>query len=92
MVIKIGGRATAPSTVKGFSARKMETLKKQVEKTAPVKAEAGLPNKVSITIRLSPEVVVFFKSGGPGWHSRIDLALRGLAGLEDPVEKPEGEE
>jgi uncharacterized protein (DUF4415 family) len=32
--------------------------------------------KVSTTIRLSPEVVRFFKSGGQGWQSRIDEALK----------------
>ena len=34
------------------------------------------PTKVSTTIRLSPEVVEHFRSGGPGWQSRIDSALK----------------
>lgn len=34
------------------------------------------PRKVSTTIRLSPDVVDFFKSGGEGWQSRINDALR----------------
>ena len=38
----------------------------------PVKAEA----KVPVSIRLSPEVVGFFKEDGPGWQSRIDETLR----------------
>lgn len=37
--------------------------------------------KVSTTIRLSPEVIAYFKAGGPGWQSRIDEALRKLAGV-----------
>ena len=37
-----------------------------------VKANA----KVSTTIRLSPEVVDFFRSTGDGWQSRVDGALR----------------
>ncbi len=37
-----------------------------------VKANA----KVSTTIRLSPEVVEFFRSTGEGWQSRVDGALR----------------
>lgn len=32
--------------------------------------------KVPVSIRLSPEVIEYFKSGGPGWQSRIDDALR----------------
>lgn len=34
------------------------------------------PTKVSTTIRLSPEVVAYFKSQGTGWQSRIDHALK----------------
>lgn len=37
--------------------------------------------KVPVSIRLSPEVVTYFKAGGPGWQSRIDEALRKVAGL-----------
>lgn len=32
--------------------------------------------KVATTIRLSPDVVAFFRQGGQGWQSRIDAALR----------------
>ncbi|OJU89151.1 MAG: hypothetical protein BGO13_11780 [Burkholderiales bacterium 66-5] len=34
------------------------------------------PTKVSTTIRLSPEVVEFFRSTGEGWQSRMDGVLR----------------
>jgi uncharacterized protein (DUF4415 family) len=37
------------------------------------------PTKVAVSIRLSPEVISFFKSKGPGWQSRIDDALRKIA-------------
>jgi uncharacterized protein (DUF4415 family) len=39
------------------------------------------PRKVSTTIRLSPDVLDRFKSGGPGWQGRIDDALRRAVGL-----------
>lgn len=32
--------------------------------------------KVSTTIRLSPDVIDYFKLGGRGWQTRIDKALR----------------
>lgn len=32
--------------------------------------------KVSTTVRLSPEVVDHFKSGGKGWQGRLDEALK----------------
>jgi uncharacterized protein (DUF4415 family) len=37
------------------------------------------PTKVAVSIRLSPEVIAYFKSRGPGWQSRVDTALRKIA-------------
>lgn len=37
------------------------------------------PTKVPVSIRLSPEVVAYFKSKGPGWQSQIDDVLRKVA-------------
>lgn len=55
------------------------------EKIAEAKVQRGRPRlerpKVSTTIRLSPEVIEYFKAGGPGWQSRIDDALRKVAGV-----------
>lgn len=34
------------------------------------------PIKISTTIRLSPEVVEFFRGTGDGWQSRMDGVLR----------------
>lgn len=34
------------------------------------------PTKIKASLRLSPEVVEHFKADGPGWHARIDEALR----------------
>ena len=47
-------------------------LAKTIRARGPQKA----PKKVSTTLRLSPEVIEHFKSGGPGWQSRIDAALK----------------
>src|SRR5689334_20985873 len=33
------------------------------------------PTKKAVSIRLSPEVIEHFKSGGPGWQGRIDETL-----------------
>ena len=38
----------------------------------PKKADA----KVHIRIRLSPQVLGFFRASGPGWQTRIDEVLR----------------
>jgi uncharacterized protein (DUF4415 family) len=34
------------------------------------------PTKLSLTMRYSPEVVLYFKSTGLGWQTRIDRALQ----------------
>jgi uncharacterized protein (DUF4415 family) len=34
------------------------------------------PTKIAVSIRLSREVISYFKAKGPGWQSRIDEALR----------------
>jgi uncharacterized protein (DUF4415 family) len=35
-----------------------------------------MPRKLATAIRLSPEVVAFFKASGRGWQTRVDDALR----------------
>ena len=54
------------------------------EKLAKAKVRRGRPPvakpKVSTTIRLSPDVIDYFKAGGRGWQTRIDEALRDWIG------------
>lgn len=48
-----------------------------VEKvSAKVEKALGLKNKVSITVRLDPDIIAFFKDGGTGYQVRINAALR----------------
>ena len=37
--------------------------------------------KIRTTLRLDPDVLAAFRSGGPGWQTRINDALRKAAGL-----------
>ncbi len=37
--------------------------------------------KVRTTLRLDPDVLAAFRSGGPGWQTRINDALRKAVGL-----------
>lgn len=46
---------------------------KVVRKPGRPKAES---TKIPIAIRLSPDVVEYFKATGAGWQSRIDAALK----------------
>ena len=56
------------------------------EKFAKARVRRGRPPaakpKVSTTIRLSPDVIDYFKSGGRGWQTRIDQALRDWIGKQ----------
>lgn len=40
------------------------------------RARKGEPTKQAVSVRLSPEVVTFFKSKGAGWQTRLDNALK----------------
>jgi uncharacterized protein (DUF4415 family) len=37
------------------------------------------PTKKLVSLRLSPEVLSYFKSTGPGWQTRIDETLKKVA-------------
>lgn len=43
---------------------------------AKVRGPQKAPTKQRITIRLSPEVVQYFRSTGDGWQTRVDAALK----------------
>ena len=45
----------------------------------PKRGPQRAPTKIPVSIRLSPEVISYFKAKGPGWQSRIDEALRKMA-------------
>lgn len=52
----------------------------------PVKADA----KVHLHIRLSPQVLGFFRSTGPGWQTRIDEVLRKWVARHRKAPRPKG--
>lgn len=45
----------------------------------PHRGPQKTPTKVPVSIRLSPNVVRYFKAGGPGWQARIDEVLLKVA-------------
>lgn len=61
-------------------ARPASELPAAIRKAFPrTRGPQKAPKKIPVSLRLSPEVVEHFKSGGPGWQARIDDALRKLA-------------
>lgn len=57
-----------------------EALPELAAKLRRARGPQAAATKVSTTIRLSPEVIGFFKRGGRGWQSRIDEALKEWVG------------
>jgi uncharacterized protein (DUF4415 family) len=48
--------------------------------TKPGRPKLAAPKK-SVHLRLSPDVLAYFRKTGPGWQTRIDEALRKAAKL-----------
>ena len=53
-----------------------ETFPQAAKALRAARGPQKAPTKVATTIRLSPDVVAFFRQGGQGWQSRINAALR----------------
>lgn len=53
-----------------------EPTDEEFKQFRPVGRPKAEETKERITIRLSPEVVEFFRSTGKGWQTRIDEALK----------------
>ena len=48
----------------------------EMDRLRPLGRPKADATKQAISIRLSPEVIAYFKAGGPGWQTRIDAVLR----------------
>ncbi len=57
-------------------AKRMSDLPASLQTKLRGRGPQKTPPKVSTTIRLSPEVIEAFRSGGDGWQTRIDSALK----------------
>ncbi len=55
-------------------------MPKQLTDMVPIRVLRGRPKsenkKLLVSLRYSPEVVIYFKSTGKGWQSRMDGVLR----------------
>jgi uncharacterized protein (DUF4415 family) len=45
-------------------------------------------NKLQVTVRYSPDVIARFRATGPGWQSRMDVALQDWLKDHDPRQIP----
>ncbi|MBN2424776.1 MAG: BrnA antitoxin family protein [Calditrichaceae bacterium] len=65
----------SPSLSDDILARMEPVHKKHPQIPRRVRGQQKSPTKVPVSIRLSPDVVSFFKSKGEGWQSKIDKIL-----------------
>ncbi len=66
-----------PLTREDFSrARPLREAFPELAAYSRKRARAGEPKKQAVSIRLSPDVLTFFKGKGAGWQTRIDRALQ----------------
>jgi uncharacterized protein (DUF4415 family) len=74
---KSGRRAddTALTTRELATARPLRDVFPDLAAISRHRARKGEPTKQAVSMRLSPKVISYFKSKGPGWQTRIDRAL-----------------
>jgi uncharacterized protein (DUF4415 family) len=75
---------TATVTHGGGVSATLAELRRARGQRGPQKA----PRKVATAIRLSPDVINFFKSSGRGWQTRMDDALREYVKAHSPEQYP----
>ncbi len=56
-----------------------EALPAAVRRLVGQRGPGKKPSKVAVSLRLDRDVVERFKSGGPGWQSRMNAALKAAA-------------
>jgi uncharacterized protein (DUF4415 family) len=53
-----------------------DTELKQLKRLPGQRGNQKMPTKVQVSVRISPEVVSYFKAKGQGWQTRMDEALK----------------
>lgn len=68
-------------TAEDFRAKRpaMKALPASVKRLVGQRGPGRKASKVAVSLRLDRDVVDRFKSGGPGWQSRMNAALKAAA-------------
>jgi uncharacterized protein (DUF4415 family) len=56
--------------------KKMWPVKVPADRPSRVRGRQKLPIKKPVSIRLSPDIIDYFKSDGKGWQTKINTILR----------------
>ena len=65
----------SPPLSEEILARMQPVFKAHPEIPRRVRGPQKDPTKMAVSIRLSPQVVEYFKSRGKGWHAQLDAVL-----------------
>jgi uncharacterized protein (DUF4415 family) len=79
-----------PPLKRGFISGMRPTAKAAPQFLIHVRKTRGpqkAPRKISVTLRLSPDVLDHFKSGGAGWQTRVDETLLCAVRKQSAVQK-----
>jgi len=93
---KLYDAVTSPELTKSDFARARPAIDRfPPEMQAAIKRKRGERGpgkklrKEAISLRLDPDVVAYFKAGGKGWQTRINIALKSCMANRKPGQKPE---
>lgn len=53
-----------------------QELREKLAERRRIRGPQKAPKKEQVAIRLSPEVLAYFRATGKGWHTRMDAALK----------------
>jgi uncharacterized protein (DUF4415 family) len=53
-----------------------QELREKLTERRQIRGPQKAPRKEQVAIRLSPEVLAYFRATGKGWHTRMDAALK----------------
>ena len=68
-------------TKEWFEAGEISIGDKVIRPARPIGRPKSANPKEVVNLRLDPDVLEHFRAGGPGWQTRINEALRKVAGL-----------
>ena len=53
-----------------------ETIYEAINRHRGQRGPQKVPVKKSVTVRLDPDIIDYYKAGGPGWQGRLNADLR----------------
>lgn len=61
-----------------------ELTDEDLARLRPLGRPKAAVTKEAVSLRLSPEVLTYFKATGPGWQTRLDAVLKDYVAAQQP--------